>query len=228
MTSAQRVARIIGLLLVVHLATGLIVPYVLLLPLTAPPFGFLEAAARMSAMVRLCVLLLFVGGVIPVVISIVAWPVVRERSYRLGLWLLVLAAVNFTLQIIENAQWLQMLSMSQSYAEAGGVDDPLSRSLATMLRAAWKWPHYSHILVVVGWLFSLYYLLFRTGMVPRALAAIGMLTSVSQFIGITLPAFGGYSMPLPTLFGMPLGVANLILAVWLMFKGFKENGRSAG
>ena len=45
MTSAQRVGRIIGMLLLVHLATGLIVPYVLLLPLTTPPAGFLETAA---------------------------------------------------------------------------------------------------------------------------------------------------------------------------------------
>ena len=29
-------------------------------------------------------------------------------------------------------------------------------------------------------------------------------------------------MPFPELFGMPLGVANLMLALWLMAKGFKE------
>ena len=45
MTSARRVARIIGMLLLVQLPTGLIVPYVMLLPLKA---DFLEAAAPMS------------------------------------------------------------------------------------------------------------------------------------------------------------------------------------
>ena len=47
MTSARSVGRIIGVLVLVHLAAGLIVPYVLLHPLTAPPAGFLETAAGM-------------------------------------------------------------------------------------------------------------------------------------------------------------------------------------
>lgn len=222
MTSAKRVGRIIGMLLLVHLATGLIVPYVLLRPLTSPPAGFLETAAGMSAQVRLNVLLLFVGGAVSVGISVATWPVVRERSYRLGLWLLALAVVNFMLQIVENSHWLSMLSVSQAYAEAGAADAGIFQSLGIVVRSAWKWAHYSHILVVVGWLFTLYCLLFRCAMVPRALAAIGMVACVLQFTGITLPAFAGYGMPFPELFGMPLGLANLGLAVWLMAKGFNE------
>jgi Domain of unknown function (DUF4386) len=223
MTSTRRVGRVIGMMLLVHLATGLIVPYVLLQPLTKLPAAFLDTAAAMSSQVRLNVFLLFVGGAISVGISIAAWPVVRERSYRLGLWLLALAVVNFTLQIVENSHWLSMLSVSQAYAEAGAADAGLFLSLGIVVRSAWKWAHYSHILVVVGWIFTLYCLLFRCALVPRALAAIGMVTSVLQVTGITLPVFAGYRMPFPELFGMPLGLANLMLAVWLMTKGFKES-----
>src|SRR5438094_340182 len=222
MTSAKRIGQVIGVLVLVHLATGLIVPYVLLLPLTTAPAGFLATAAGMAAKVRLNVLVLFVGGAIPIGISVAAWPIVRERCGRLGLWLLALAVVNFTMQIIENGHWLTMLSVSQAYAEAGPADAARFQSLGIVVRSAWKWAHYSHILVVVGWLFTLYWLLFRCAMVPRVLAAIGMITSVLQFIGITLPAFGGYRMPYPDLFGMPLGLANLALAVWLMAKGLEE------
>jgi hypothetical protein len=222
MTSAKHAGRVVGILLLIHLAIGLIVPYVLLRPLTTPPAGFLEAAERMSVQVRLNVLLLFLGGALSVGISMTAWPVVRERSYRLGLWLLALSVVNFTLQIIENSHWMSMLSVSQAYAEAGTAHAERFQSLAVAVRSAWKWGHYSHILIVVGWLFTLYCVLFRCAIVPRALAAIGMVTSVLHFIGITLPAFGGYRMPMPTLFGMPLGVANLMLAAWLMAKGLKE------
>lgn len=218
-TFVKRIGRIIGMLLIVQLAAGLMVPYILLQPVQA---GFLEAAAGMSTLIRLCVLTLFVGGAVSVGISVAAWPLVRKRSYALGLWLLVLSVVNFTLQILENAQWLSMLSVSQAYAEAGAADATLYQPLAIVVRAAWKWTHFSHILIVVGWIFTLYWLLFRCAMVPRALAAIGMVTCVLQFIGITLPVFGGYSMGFPAIFGMPLGVANLMLAGWLMAKGFKE------
>jgi hypothetical protein len=222
MTSTRHIGRIIGMLLLVHLATGLIVPYVLLQPLTKPPADFLDTAAGMSSQVRLNVLLLFVGGAISVGISIAAWPVVRERSYRLGLWLLALALLNFTLQIVENSHWLSMLSVSQAYAEASAAEAGHFRSLGIVVRSAWKWARYSHILVVVGWIFTLYCLVFRCALVPRALAAIGMVTSVLQITGITLPVFAGYRMPFPDLFGMPLGLSNLVLSVWLMAKGFKE------
>jgi hypothetical protein len=222
MTSARRIGRIIGTLLLVHLVTGLTVPYVLLRPLETVPVGFLETAAGMAALVRVSVLLLFVGGAISVAISVAAWPLVRERNYRMGLWLLALAVVNFTLQIVENSHWLTMLSVSQAYADAGTADATPFRSLGIVVRSAWKWGHYSHILIVVGWLFTLYCLLFRSVMVPRVLAAGGMVACVLQFIGITLPTFAGYRMPLPELFGMPLGLVDLAMAVWLMAKGFDD------
>lgn len=228
MTPAGHVGRLIGLLLLVHLAAGLIVPYVFLVPLTAPPAAFLETAAGMSVPIRLNVLLLFVGGAVSVGVSVALWPAVRERSPRLGLWLLALAGVNFTLQIVENGHWLSMLSVSEAYAEAGAADARLFQSLGIVVRSAFKWAHYSHILVVVGWLFTLYCLLYRCAMVPRALATLGMVTSLLHFTGITLPAFAGYRMPFPELFGMPLGLADLVLAVWLMANGFKEPSATPG
>ena len=115
-----------------------------------------------------------------------------------------------------------MLSLSQAYAQAGAADAALFQSLAGVVRAAWKWAHYAHILVVVAWLFALNALLYRGALVPRALAAAGLLTAVLQVVGITLPVFLDYRMPFPTLFGMPLGVSNLALASWLMAKGLRE------
>lgn len=220
MTSAKRAGRLVGMLLIVQLVTGLMLPYILLQPVQA---NFLETAAGMECLVRLCVLMLFVGAAVSVGMAVATWPHVRARSCGLGLWLLALAVINFTLQILENTHWLSMLSVSQAYAEADAASVALFQPLGIVVRAAWKWTHYSHILVVVGWLFTLYCVLFRCAMVPRVLAIIGMATCLLQIIGITLPVFGGYSMPFPqALYGMPLGVANLMLALWLMAKGFQE------
>ena len=91
-----------------------------------------------------------------------------------------------------------------------------------MVRSAWKWAHYSHLLVGVGWIFVLYGLVYHRALVPRPLAVIGFVTAMLQVTGITLPVLVGYRMPHPVLFGMPLGVANLALALWLMARGFKE------
>ena len=222
MRSAKSIGRIIGMLLPMHLAAGLILPYMLLQPLTRVAGGFLENAAGMPYQIRLNVLVLFVGGAIPVGIAVTAWPVFRRHGYALGLWLLALSAVNLSLQAVENGHWLSMLSLSQAYAEAGAADAGLFRSLGIVVRSAWKWAHYSHIFIAVSWIFVLYSLLYRYALVPRALAAVGLVTAMLQFVGITLPVFLGYRMPFPEIFGMPLGVAYLALALWLMAKGFDE------
>ena len=82
--------------------------------------------------------------------------------------------------------------------------------------ALWAW----HRIERAPWISSL---LYRLALVPRALAAIGLVATMLQIAGITLPVLLGYSVPLrPEFFGMPLGLAYLVLALWLMTKGFEE------
>jgi hypothetical protein len=217
-TPSKSAARAVGFLLLVQLVTGLILPYALLLPLTAPAGAFLDSAASMAGTVRLSVLMLFVGAAVSLGIAVILWPAGRER--QCGLWLLALAVINFTLQLIENAHWLSLLSMSEAYASASPADDGTFQTLGLAAHASFRWAHYSHILIVVAWLFTLYLVLYRGAMVPRLLAAFGMAAASLHFVGITLPAFGGYRMPYPDLFGAPLGLASLVVALWLMAKGF--------
>src|ERR1043165_235389 len=225
MRPAKSVGRITGLLLVVHLATGLTVPYILLQPLVKPP-GFLESAAVNSALVRLCVLLLFVGGAVTVGIAINALPVFRRHGRALALWLLAFAVVNCSLQAVENVAWLSMMSLSQQYATASASDAGLFRTLASPVYSAWRWAHYTHLLALGCWIFTLFCVLWRSGLVPRALAAAGLLTTLMQITGITLPVLVGYRSPEPTAMGLPLGFVYLALILWLAFKGFEEIGRA--
>lgn len=220
MTNPKSVGQTVGLLVLVQLVTGLILPYVLLMPLSTPAGAFLDSAAAMAGTVRLSVLMLFLGGAASLGIAVVAWPAVCERQPRLGICLIALAAINFTLQLIENAHWLSLLSMSQAYGAADGAQSGLYPALGLAAHASFRWAHYSHILIVVAWLFTLYLLLYRGALVPRPIAAFGMGAALLHFTGVILPAFGAYPMPYGDLFGMPLGVAGLALSLWLMVKGF--------
>lgn len=215
-----RVGRTVGVLLLVQLATGLLTPYIILVPLTGPPAAFLEAAAPMETQVRLSLLLLVVGGAAPVAATIAIWPAVRAVSPRLGLWLAVIGVTSFVLQLVENAHWLWMLSVSQTWAAADPETGAVLAALAPVVRSAWRWAHYTHILVVVGWLFLLFALVYRCRLAPRPLAMLGIGTCLLHSAGITLPVFAGYRMPGAALFGMPLGVAILLLSGWLMTRGF--------
>lgn len=219
MRPAKSAGRITGALLFVHLATGLTVPYMLLQPMAKSP-GFLESAATSPSLVRLCVLTLFVGGAVTIGIAITALPVFQRYGRALPLWLLALAVVNCALQAVENAGWLSMLSLSQEYARAGASDAGLFQTLGASVYSAWRWTHYSHLLAVGCWIFVLFGLLWRSALVPRVLAALGLVTSLMQITGITLPALLGYRGV--TEMGMPLGVVYLALIAWLLVRGFEE------
>ena len=228
MDKLRPAGRVIGLLLVVHLAIGLILPYVLLLPVSTPAGAFLKQAAGMATTVRLSVLMLLIGSAASLGIATVGWPIFRQRQPRLALWLLALAAITIALQLIENAHWLTLLSISQAYAASGAGEALQFEVLGLAAHAAFRWAHYSHILVAVGWLLALYSLLYRGAYVPRALALAGAIGAMLHVVGIILPAFGGYRMPYQDLFGVPLAFATVATGSWLMAKGLRAAPAAAG
>src|SRR6266705_2781525 len=111
MKSTKSTGRIIGMLLFAQLA-GLIVPFVLLHPLTGGPRDYLANAAGSSLQIKLAVFLLFANCALTIGISIAAWPVFRQYSEAMTLWLLATSVIIFTVQAVDNAHILSMLSLS--------------------------------------------------------------------------------------------------------------------
>ena len=220
--SGKSVGRTVGVLLLLHLAAGLTVPFILLNQLYAPP-GFLANAASIPNQVRAAVLLLFVGSAIAIGVASAAWQVFRRYSSAMALWLLALAVAGFSLQAVDNAHLLSMLSLSQEYAKAGADKADLFQALAVVVGSARKWSHYTALLVAVSWIFLLHSVLYRFRLVPRALAAFGLVGSMLQIAGVTLRGLWGY--PPETRLAMPLAPAYVALALWLIVKGFDERHR---
>src|SRR6266511_749248 len=184
MRSAKSTGRIIGMLLSIQLA-GLIVPFVLLHPLTSGSRDFLENAARASVQIRVAVFLLLVNCALTIGIAIAALPVFRRHSEALALWLVAAAVIMFSLQAVDNAHILSMVSLSQQYAQAGGPDE-LFQTLAAAVGSSRKWTHFSELLVIDCWIFLLYISLYRSALVPRALAIFGLITVIVHFAAIPL------------------------------------------
>jgi hypothetical protein len=99
------VGRFVGVLLLAHLAGGLVVPFIMLHPLVSPP-GFLVSAAGAATQVRAAVLLLFVGSAMAVAVASAGWRVFRAYSSAMAQWLLALAVASFSLQSVDNAHIL--------------------------------------------------------------------------------------------------------------------------
>lgn len=223
MKSAKSVGRTLGILLLVQLA-GLIVPFVLLHPLTSGPRDYLANAAGGSFQIKVAVFLLFANCAVTIGIAIAAFPIFRQHSDAMALLLVAVGVIMFSLQAVDNAHVLSMLSLSQQYAQTGGPDE-LFQTLAAVVGSTRRWAHYSELLVIDAWILVLYSLLYRFTLVPRALAAFGLITVMLHFTGITAPLFLGYSSV--TLMGATMALSHIALALWLMVKGFNTTVQEA-
>ncbi len=221
MKSPVSTGRITGLLLLLQLVTGLMVPYMMLRPL-GDVFTYNTNEPAKSFEVRLSVMLLFLGAAIVLAISFSAWPALREHTRVVALWVIALAVINFSLQCMENAAWMSMFSFSQDYARAAGADLVTYQIVGASVHSYWKWVHFTHLLFMVIWMFVLFLAFWRAALIPRVLAAFGMLTTLMQITGITLPQFIPYRTPPMNVMGLPLAFAYVAISVWLMVKGFPE------
>jgi hypothetical protein len=216
--SATRIGRVIGVLLLLQLAAGLTVPFILLQPSIVGYPAFLAAAAENSLQVRSAVFIAFVGGALTVSLAIAALPVFRRYSSATALGFLAVCAISCTLDVVHNASVMSMLSLSQRYLEAGASDAGLYEALAAVVASTRMWAHYTQLTAVGAWIFVFYSSLWRFRLVPRALASLGLIGILLQFTGVTLPAFLGYSQDVRM--AMPMGPIQVAVAVWLMAKGF--------
>jgi len=207
--------RLVGGLTFLQLV-GLVVPFVLLLPIVTPPGAYLADAAASATRIRAGVLLLVVNGAVTVAISIAVRPALRRASEALALWLVVLGALMLGVQMLDNVQILSMLSLSQAHAAAGAGADSL-RDVATAIGTTRRWTHLSELLVIDAWILVFYLGLSSAGALPRLLSVFGLLTVAAHFTAIPLPGFLGLRALVEA--GMPMALSHVATAGWLAAKG---------
>jgi hypothetical protein len=198
---------------------GLSLPFILLMPITTA--GFLANAAGIAFQIRVAVLLLFANSALTIGIAIAAFPVLRKYGYRMALWFLAVSVIWFAMQAVDNAHIMGMLSLSQQYADGGAANAELFQALGGAVRSTRRWVHYTELFVIDAWFFLFYGLLFRFTLVPRALAAFGLIMVIVHLIAIPLPMFMGYKSVMPML-GASLALSHLAVGIWLLVKGFTE------
>ena len=215
MHSATRHGRILGLLLLVQLA-GLIVPFVMLKALDAPP-GFLASAARGASTIRWSLLLLLANGALTTGISLYAYPLLRNAGEGLARWLIVVSAAWLILQAVDNTHVLTMLALSERYAAAPGSQREMFDAVGLLASSTRRTAHYTVLLALGTWMLLFYGALGRARLVPWIVAAIGMITAPLHLVGVSLPVLLGYPSLLQVAPG--LAVSHGVLLIWLLAKG---------
>jgi len=218
MRAEHRAGRIIGALIIIQMIFGVVLNFVLEAPLFGAP-GFLVNAAHHSRQIGLAALLGLITEALWVGIAITVLPFGYRHSRTMTLWLASLAVVVLAVAVIENAAVMSMVSLSEAYAKASSADRGQLEAIRIVAASARNWPHFLARMLDGCTIFAFYAVLYQSALVPRMLAGLGLIASVLQVCGVAMPLFGH-----DVVFQMlaPLGLVQLILAVWLLGKGFRE------
>lgn len=215
--SVKSVGRTIGILLLAQVVVAFLAQFVLLAHVSAPP-GILLNAAGSSMQVRVSVLLWFVASALTLAVALAILPVVRQYSERMALLYLALSVLGLSTSVLDNVAVLNVLSLSQEYAN-GGVANELFQALGVMADAARYTAHYINVLVGGTTAFVFVSILFRFALVPRVLAAFALATFPVQMAGVAMPLLG-FSYQVVML--LPASLSLFALILWLIAKGFDE------
>lgn len=222
MASSPKTGRLIGFLLLLQVALAILVNFVFTAPLFGEP-GFLLNAAPHASQIAQSVVLGLIMGLLGLAVASLLYPVFRQYSQPLALFYFALCTAGFALTVIENTKIMSMLSLSQAYAQAGAGQEALYQGLRIVVKDARNWTHFIGLLVSGVTVFTFYLTTFRFHLIPRPLAAFGVLAAMSQLIAIGMPLFG-HDVDFRLI--APLGICEIALGLWLLVKGFKQ-GRAA-
>ena len=223
-TADRSTARIVGVLYIVGTVAG-----VLSLVATSGPLGgadYLATVASHAGQVRLGALLVLVMGVALAMVPAMMFPILRRQNEALAVGYVIFRGALETLTYIAVAlNMLVLVLVAQQRQGSTGATASQLDTLAGLLVKAQDAP----VLAVQDIVFSLgalmfYCLLYRGRLVPRWLSGWGLVGVAGYLTAGVVVVFGPHLVVLL----MPLAVQEMVLAIWLIAKGFNANTAVSG
>lgn len=217
MTSSRKLAILAGVVFIIATATGL--ASTALVPDLRSP-DYLTQMSTQVNQVAGGALLLLVGAFGCVGIAVALYPVLKERSAGLALGSVVFRTIEAVMYLVGAVSLLTLLSVSQQFATAGGAD---RAGLQTVGQALVSLKEHAAVAGVFAFCLGglLYYaLFFQTRLIPRWLSGWGLVAIGLMLVAGGLAVFNDRPVTGYVLLAAPLGLQEMVLAVWLIVKGF--------
>ena len=165
-------------------------------------------------------------GLALAMVPVMMFPILKRYSEALAVGYVVFrGALEAVTYLILAIGWLSLTLISRGYVSATAAEAPYFQALGDLALQAHD--QIGHILTVVFILGALmfYSILYRSKLVPRWLSGWGLLAVIPYFIAGVLGLFtllrpmSGIYMVLV----LPMAVQEMVLAVWLIAKGFNSS-----
>ncbi|WP_088067482.1 DUF4386 domain-containing protein [Gottfriedia luciferensis] len=223
MISNKRAAKIVGVLFILAAVTA-IIGLKLYEPILKGP-NYLVIGSEHANQVTLGALMELFLVVSAIGTATTMFPILRKYNETIALWHVCfrfLEAIIITVGIISV---LSLLTLSHEFVASGAPDIVSFQASGTLLKAVHDWTFMLGPLFMLGINTMMYsYIFFKTKLVPRAISILGMSGALLVFICALLVMFGAIDQisVIGGIMALPVAANEMILALWLIIKGFDE------
>jgi hypothetical protein len=227
MNTYRKTAIAAGTLFIVCTVASIVGPT---LAISANSPDYLNQLAGNSDQIITAALLEFIWAAAGAGIAIALYPLLKKYNGALALGSVGFRVVENVFVLIGTLSLLSLLTLSQEFIAAGQPETSSFQTLGAMLLAVRDW----QLHVITGLAFSLgvlmyYVILYRSNLIPRWLSGWGVLGAILALAATIISSFtrdfGLESAD--TYLHIPIGLQELVFAVWLIAKGFNPSAVAA-
>ncbi|ANE45845.1 hypothetical protein SY83_05480 [Paenibacillus swuensis] len=225
MRSYNNNAKIVGALFILAAVSSIIAAFNLYRPILDDP-DYLIQGAKHANQVILGALMELILVVSAVGTAATMFPLLRKYNETIALWHLCfrfLEAVIITIGVISV---LSLVTLSREFVSTGASDPATFQVSGTLLIAIHDWTFMLGPLFMLGINTIMYsYIFYKSKLVPRFISILGITGAALVFIYGLLVMFGVIEQVSAwgAILALPVATTEMILAVWLIVKGFNQS-----
>jgi len=232
MNTYKRTAVIVGLLYIAATVSGAL-SMIFSEPLLEKPLNLINIAAN-DIQVILAAFLELIMAVTVAGIAFMIYPILRqdadtENKKGLTVWYVGTRLTEGALFFVGVLCVLSLLKLSQDFMQAGVEDGAYYQTAGNLLLVAseYAWMLGQSIFCIGAAM--LYWLLYNSNRITRWLSVWGFIAAPLMFIASFLPVFGEDPNSMLSMFlYLPMALQEMVMAVWLILKGFNPSVIDSG
>ena len=167
------------------------------------------------------ILIELINDVAVIGIPVMLFPILKKYSERLALGYFGFRLIESMVLIFSKTSLLSLITLSQEYIAAGSPESSYFQTFGAVALAERDWASQLQVVFFVVSAVIFYYVLYQTKLLPRWLSVWGFIAVACLIAANVLPVpdlTQGFN-PAQLLF-MPIFLSEILVAVWLIVKGF--------
>ncbi len=220
MNSTRKIAVVTGVVFIIAtFAGGLATPLI-------PDLTGTDYLTQFSAQTNQAaggVLLWIISAFTSVGIAIAMYPVLKQQNAGLALGSVIFRTLEAAFYLVGKVSLLSLLTLSRQFTTAGAADRTSLQAIGNLLVSVYDHAGLVAVFAFCVGAFMYYYLFFQSQLIPRWLSGFGIVAIILISTACVLALFSGNRITSYIPLVAPIAVQEMVLAVWLIVKGFNPS-----